>query len=156
MRTRIVRAVLALCLAALAVSCAVWLGGVAGSDVLRMALDPTLWNDASGDAGAFGGDLLPEGFGSEVLALEDSEDVRVDASACVVGFTMRGEAAGMFEKVARELEGKGWTQVDSGMPACGTFVKRDGSYQWLFVSGVQVGEDAGMVVHYDGNSNGKG
>ena len=82
--------------------------------------------------------------------------MRTDASARVVGFTTQGEAAAAFEEAAAELEGKGWTQVESGMPACGTFVKRDGTYRWLFVSGVQVGKDASMVVHYDGQLDGKG
>ena len=95
-------------------------------------------------------------FEDEALALEGREDVRADASAPVVGFTTQGEVAVAFEEAAEELEGKGWTQVESGMPACGTFVKRDGTYRWLFVSGVQVGKDASMVVHYDGQLDGKG
>ena len=82
--------------------------------------------------------------------------MRTDASARVVGFTTQGKAVAAFEEAAAELEGKGWTQVESGMPACGTFVKRDGTYRWLFVSGVQVGKDASMVVHYDGQLDGKG
>ena len=134
MRARVVRAVLALGSAAVAASCASWFGGAAGSDVLREAADPALWDGAAEATSEGGGDPAPEGFEDEALALEGREDVRADASARVVGFTTQGEAAAAFEEAAAELEGKGWTQVESGMPACGTFVKRDGTYRWLFVS----------------------
>ena len=156
MRARVVRAVLALGSVAVAASCASWFGGVAGSDVLREAADPALWDGAAEATSEDGGDPAPEGFEDEALALAGREDVRTDASARVVGFTTQGEAAAAFEEAAAELEGKGWTQVESGMPACGTFVKRDGTYRWLFVSGVQVGKGASMVVHYDGQLDGKG
>ena len=116
MRARVVRAVLALGSAAVAASCASWFGGVAGSDVLREAADPALWDGAAEATSEDGGDPAPEGFEDEALALEGRKDVRTDASARVVGFTTQGNKA---RKPVKRREAPSVGDVREGPAALG-------------------------------------
>lgn len=90
--------------------------------------------------------LLPEGFQEEVLPLAGREDVRVSGQGAVVGFLERTGAATAFAALSAELEGAGWTPVQSGRDDCGSFVKDSGRFTWLFVSCVWTGEATSVVV----------
>lgn len=90
--------------------------------------------------------LLPEGFQEEVLRLEDREDVRVAAQGPVVGFVERSDAPSAFAALSAELEAAGWASVDSGRDDCGSFVKEEGRFTWLFVSCVWSGEATSVVI----------
>ena len=90
--------------------------------------------------------LLPEGFQEEVLRLEDREDVRVAAQGPVVGFVERSDAPSAFAALSAELEAAGWASVDSGRDDCGSFVKEEGRFTWLFISCVWSGEATSVVI----------
>lgn len=158
---RFVRALLvvALVLGGVAVSGALVRANEPG--VLKEASDPALWQPsgfadvehALDEEGAPGRARAPDGFEDEVLSLHGKEDTRVDERARVVGFTMAGVSEEMFQAVSCELEALGWIRVESGLPNCGTFVKEEGSYRWLFVSCVQAGESTSVVVQYATTEN---
>lgn len=137
---RLVRAVLAIALVAAAVAAAGGAGSLVGSDVLREAL-----REASDYASASEAEL-PGGFEEEVLAVAGRAEMRADARAGLVGFTTRASAEESFAAIAKELAARGWRSVESGMPSCGTFAKEGGRHRWLFVSCVQTGEGASVVV----------
>lgn len=115
--------------------------GVAGK--LRIAADSEGASEAAA-SDALG--LLPEGFQEEVLRLEDREDVRVAAQGPVVGFVERSDAPSAFAALSAELEAAGWASVDSGRDDCGSFVKEEGRFIWLFVSCVWSGEATSVVI----------
>lgn len=115
--------------------------GVAGK--LRIAADSEGASEAAA-SDALG--LLPEGFQEEVLRLEDREDVRVAAQGPVVGFVERSDAPSAFAALSAELEAAGWASVDSGRDDCGSFVKEEGRFTWLFVSCVWSGEATSVVI----------
>ena len=105
--------------------------------------------DSGGSSEAVASDalgLLPEGFQEEVLRLEDREDVRVAAQGPVVGFVERSDAPSAFAALSAELEAAGWASVDSGRDDCGSFVKEEGRFTWLFVSCVWSGEATSVVI----------
>lgn len=89
---------------------------------------------------------LPEGFESEVLDLSQAEGLRVAAEGTVVGFSLQGDASDAFAQLSEQLQARGWSAVESGRPDCGSFVKDDGVYTWLFVSCTQVGDGVSAVL----------
>lgn len=97
--------------------------------------------------GALDTPLALEGFEEEVVPLGGRADVRVGAGGSVVGFSGQADAEREFAMLADELGRRGWTPVDSGRDDCGSFVKKDGKFTWLFVSCVQAGEATSVVVH---------
>lgn len=101
------------------------------------------------------GDEVPESFQEEILSLDGFTELRCDLDSGVVGFTAQGEAEEVFEEIEAVLEEGGWTFVESGLEACGTFVKVEGDYQWLFVSCVQVGSSTSVVVQVDSFEEGE-
>lgn len=143
-RTRLTRAIFVLGLVGVVAAGAVEASKVLTSDVFREAVNPALWEEGVSGASA----VPPPGFEGEVLTLIGRGEVRTDEGACLVGFSLGGDAARVFESVGDELAEKGWEQAGGGLPASGTFVKPNGSYQWLFVSCTQVGEETSVVVHY--------
>lgn len=129
--------------------------------VLKEASDPALWlpagfsdvEHALDGEGAVGRARAPDGFEDEVLSLHGREELRVDERACVVGFSVAGTSEETFLAVSCELEALGWIGVESGLPNCGTFVKEEGSYRWLFASCVQTGGSTSVVVQYATTEN---
>lgn len=113
------------------------------AEKLRIAADSGGASEAAA-SDALG--LLPEGFQEEVLRLEDREDVRVAAQGPVVGFVERSDAPSAFAALSAELEAAGWASVDSGRDDCGSFVKEEGRFTWLFVSCVWSGEATSVVI----------
>ena len=89
---------------------------------------------------------LPEGFESEVLDLTRVEGLRVAAGGTVIGFSLRGDAPEAFAQLSVQLQARGWLAVESGRPDCGSFVKGEGTYTWLFVSCSQVGDGVSVVL----------
>ena len=89
---------------------------------------------------------LPVGFESEVLDLSHAEGLRVAAGGTVVGFSLQGDAPEAFAQLSVQLQARGWLAVESGRPDCGSFVKGDGTYTWLFVSCSQVGDGVSVVL----------
>ena len=89
---------------------------------------------------------LPEGFESEVLDLAQVEGLRVAAGGTVVGFSLQGDASEAFAQLSTQLQANGWSAVESGRPDCGSFVKGEGTYTWLFVSCTQVGDGVSVVL----------
>ncbi|WP_232050935.1 hypothetical protein [Arabiibacter massiliensis] len=112
--------------------------------MLREAASPALWEADAAEGAA--GEALPEGFEEEALSLARRTEARVDGRAGIVGFSTEEDAAASFAAIAEELAAKGWEGVESGVPSCGTFVKGEGRHRWLFVSCVQVGGGASVVV----------
>lgn len=154
MRTRALRAcaaLLALALLILAVEAA---GRASRPGALREAADPLLWGGAGSalqaldDAGDAAAETVeaPPSFEEEVLSLKGRADARVDEQGDVAGFSVKASADDAFTAVSFELEAKGWTRVDSGAAACGTFVKERGAYRWAFASCVQAGAATCVVV----------
>ena len=88
-------------------------------------------------------------FQDEALTLVGREELLCEPESGLVGFVVAGDAGDAFEGIRDELEGKGWSMVDSGLDACATFVKDEGVYDWLFVSCVQVGDSACVVVQVE-------
>lgn len=91
---------------------------------------------------------LPEKFEAEVFACGSRRDVRVDERSRVVGFAALLPAQDEFGALCNELAEKGWVRAGKGAAAGGTFVKATGRYRWVFVSCVQVGAAASVVVNY--------
>lgn len=114
------------------------------AEKLRIAADSEGASSESAASDALG--LLPEGFQEEVLRLEGREDVRVAAQGPVVGFVERSDAPSAFAALSAELEAAGWASVNSGRDDCGSFVKEEGRFTWLFVSCVWSGEATSVVI----------
>lgn len=89
---------------------------------------------------------VPEGFEEETVGLAGKSQVRVAAGGSVIGFVEEGDADELFSSLSRELQDKGWREVDSGLGGCGSFVKGSGRFTWLFVSCVQSGDDVSAVI----------
>lgn len=104
---------------------------------------------ASLDSSDGADDEVPESFQEEVLSTAGREDLRCDASAGIVGFSEEGSAEEVFAQLSAELAEKGWTGVESGLDAAGTFVKGDGDHRWLYLSCVQVGDSTSVVAQVE-------
>lgn len=112
--------------------------------------DPTEWGESFSWTEAYG-HALPEGFASEVLALE-GVDVTVSDQGPVVGYRAEGDPETSMAKVRDELAGKGWIAVESGTAALQTFVKESGRYRWASVSCTHVGGATSVVVTVKGET----
>lgn len=156
MRVRALRA----CAVVVAVVLAAALGGgfeeASGSGVLRelseLALrgagEERLGLEALAPATACEPDVPPS-FEEELLALEGRADVRADARAGIAGFTVEEPPDQAFSELSSELEAKGWSRVESGAAACGTFAKNEGPYRWAFASCVGSGTATCVVVQVE-------
>lgn len=113
---------------------------------MTMASDDAGFDTGSSDASA----PVPEGFQDEVLSLEGREDVRVGADGTVVGFVDRADAQAAFASLKGELEETGWTAIGSGRDDCGSFVKDEGRFTWLFASCVPSGSATSVVISIAG------
>lgn len=115
-------------------------------------IDMTMASDDAGfDTGSSAASApVPEGFQDEVLSLEGREDVRVGADGTVVGFVDRAGAQEAFASLRGELEDTGWTAIDSGRDDCGSFVKDEGRFTWLFASCVPTGSATSVVISIAG------
>lgn len=102
------------------------------------------WDDSFSWTAEYG-QALPEGFASEVLALEGI-DAMVSERGPVVGYCVDDVPEGAKALVENELTGKGWTAVESGSDVLQTFVKGSGCYRWASVSYTCVGEAMSVVV----------
>lgn len=80
------------------------------------------------------GHELPEGFKDEVLDPEGDE-VFVTDEGRVVGIMYPYAPEEALGLVADELRLRGWKEVESGNPRMVSFVKEEGAYHWLFLSG---------------------
>lgn len=103
-------------------------------------------DENSTDSRGYEGRLL-EGFQEEVVSLGSRSSVRVGAEGSVVGFVEQGLATEAFSALASDLQERSWRTVDSGRSDCGSFVKEEGSFTWLFVNCVQVGEETSVVIY---------
>lgn len=141
-RRRMVCLAIALCIA-----------GILGLDAVLRPPAPDVMAEAASlpvafdaEAGRGSLDALPEGFEAEALPLAGRDEVRIDATGRVIGFSMAAGPEAAFASLARELEGRGWTPVASGMDAAGSFVKKEGKMTWLFVSCTGVAGQTSAVV----------
>lgn len=96
----------------------------------------------------------PDRFEDEVVSLVGRGDVHVGARGRVVGFCCDKSPEAAFLEVAGILEGRGWTAVESGLAASGSFVKEEGAYTWAFVSCVQSGSATSVVVQCEAQDEG--
>ena len=126
--------------------------------VAHEALAGDVW--AAGDTGSLldearragrpgGGANAPPSFSAEALDVSGVQGVRFDRASRTVGFLRDEGAQDAFAACRAELEGKGWRCAESGMPSMATFAKPDGTYRWLALSCVQVGDKASVVVQYE-------
>lgn len=153
MRTRTARACAVVAVALLAAALAGGFGGASDFGVLREATELSLW-DADDEASRFDAFVdapacvpdAPPSFEEELFALEGRVDVRADARAGIVGFAVEEPVDRAFALLSSELKAKGWTCVQSGAAACGTFVKREGAHRWAFASCVRSGAATCVVV----------
>lgn len=153
-RRRMVCLAIALCIA-----------GILGLDAALRASAPDVMAEAVSlpaergtSAGQGSLEALPEGFEAEALPLDGRDEVRIDATGCVIGFSMADAPEAAFASLTRELEGRGWTPVASGMDAAGSFIKKEGKMTWLFVSCTGVAGQTSAVVQCapEGKSSGQG
>lgn len=153
---RVLRAV-AIIGAAIAICCAI--------DAARHLLRPSIASsaleaisdesaaDVQGAGAQAAHAALPEGFGEEVLDVSQAHALKVAADGAVVGFTEQGRAQSVFADLGERLAANGWEAVDSGRGDCGTFVKDEGRFTWLFVSCTQVSYAVSVVIQsLPGNS----
>lgn len=89
---------------------------------------------------------VPEGFEREVVALAGRSEVRAAAQGEVVGYVESMSADQAFSRLSDELAGKGWVAVDGGEATCGTFLKSEGRFRWLFATCTQAGDAAAVVL----------
>lgn len=113
---------------------------------MTMASDDAGFDTGSSDASV----PVPEGFQDEVLSLEGREDVRVGADGTVVGFVDRADTQEAFASLRGELEDAGWTAIGSGRDDCGSFVKDEGRFTWLFARCVPTGSVTSVVISIAG------
>lgn len=156
MRVRALRACTVVAAVMLAAAFAGGFEGASGSGVLRKASELSL-RDVGGEA--LGLEALasvparepdvPPSFEEELVALEGRADVRADARAGIVGFTVEEPPDRAFSELSSELEAKGWSCVESGAAACGTFARNEGSYRWAFASCVRSGTATCVVVQVE-------
>lgn len=129
------------------------LAGLAASDAFGQAMQPSVLGEVAAWDGVSSAErsvqvALPRGFEDEVLAVADERELAVDERGRVVGFVRSRESEQAFSSVAEELERGGWTHVPSGWAACGSFVKGEGAYRWVFVACVEAGGATSVVVQY--------
>lgn len=77
---------------------------------------------------------LPEGFKDELLDPGERE-VFVSDEGRVVGVMYPSAPEEAVRLVSDELRLRGWKRVESGNPRMLSFVKKEGSYRWLFLLG---------------------
>ncbi len=150
MRKRLRWACVVVAVALLAVFAIEVVWKLAQTGTLQEATNPALWEEEgeriegmlvdSGQAAA-----LPQAFEEEVGTLEEYSEVRVDDRGGIVGFTVDRGSDETSTSIASELEEKGWTAM-AGEAGCTSFVKSEGSYRWLFVSCVPVGNATSVVM----------
>ena len=117
-----------------------------GSEAGRIAFEE-IAGDREGDRSAEERNRdMPEGFEEEVLSMEGKSAVRVGAEGSVVGFSVSQDASAAFSDLSAELVAHGWQPVGSGRGDCGTFLKSEGRFTWLFASCIQVGSGTSVVI----------
>lgn len=111
------------------------------TDVLAVSADGLLGRGGADAATGFASSVLgeighepPEGFKDEVLDPEGRE-VFVSDEGRVVGVIYPNALEEALGLVADELRFRGWKEVESGNPRMVSFVKKVGTYRWLFLSG---------------------
>lgn len=92
----------------------------------------------------------PEWFAQEVLSLEGAYDVMAEDAWSIVGFSQRGSASAVEACLREELEQRGWVLMESGAEGLVTGIKEGGCCQWLWMSAIEVGEEASVVVQVSG------
>lgn len=91
------------------------------------------------------GHELPGGFKDELLDPEGHE-VFVSDEGCVVGVMYPNAPEEALGLVADELRFRGWKEVESGDPRMVSFVKKEGTYRWLFLSGEGSQEETCVTI----------
>ncbi len=138
---------------------------VAASGVVEHAMRPSMASEAASAFGASDASIsealdegkedgparLPASFHAEVGVGAEATSVRVDDAAKIVSYVTGGFADQVFEGVRGRLEDNGWHAVESGLATCGSFVKEEGAYRWLFVACLDVADGTSVVLHYQTN-----
>ncbi len=153
MRVRALRSCAIVAVALLAVALAGGFGGASGTGVLREASDLSIRSVGEGSPSFMSSagtptcqSDAPVSFEEELFTLDGRDDLRVDARAGIVGFTVEDPIDRAFAQLSSELEAKGWSRVGSGSSAYGTFVKSGGAYRWALASCVRSGTATCVVV----------
>lgn len=124
-----------------------WHGATGAQELVAAAQESLTTQEGSSDRAGDAAAQLPDGFQEEVLDVGSRAELRVGADGSVVGFTEQGNAAEVYSALKQDLEGRSWREAESGRDDCGSFVKDGGSFTWLFVSCVQVGDAASVVIY---------
>ena len=154
MRVRTWRASLIVAAAVLAMSFAGSVESAAKSGVLHEALEPSLWGFGEEtfnlveilDGPSVQSPDVPSLFEEEVLALDGRIDLRTNTRAGLVGFAVKESPEQAFTLLTSELEGKGWSHIESGSEMCATFAKAGGTYHWVYLSCVRSATVTCVVV----------
>lgn len=96
-------------------------------------------------------DSIPQNYLDEVInpASINANDVKVDKSEKIVGFSLSDDAECSFARVKNVLVDKGWKNVESGSSTSSSFYKDEGNYSWLFLNCISVGGETSVVLTVD-------
>ena len=89
---------------------------------------------------------VPEFFQSEIGMPAGAQNVRVDATASVIGWDMTGGSQVVLEAFIKQMENKGWSSVPLGGVCGATFLKDEGQYRWALVSCSQFDSTTSVVL----------
>ncbi len=110
-----------------------------GADLDQLCEDKTAAYDVQ---------TVPPGFEAEVIALGGYQEVRVDKTTHLVGFTSLLASDEVRLQIDEELKNNQWIKANTTEQPCDNYVKHEGVYRWLLIRFVQVGSCTSVVMQY--------
>lgn len=98
-------------------------------------------------------DSLPDGFREEVIDPEklDAQNLKVGIEGKVIGFIVKAYADEVSEVFRNLLKSGNWKETESGNKLETTFTKKDGEYNWLYLSCSPMGKETSVVITLENN-----
>lgn len=148
MQKRMWRAVGILCAVFLLVGLSALVEGSASSSGYALqAADSLLFGD-----GILGDDAATlkqkPSFMNEIGLPPQAYEVRFQEDVSTVGYLVPQSLSEFYPYLFSALRVRGWEEVESNLVGTGTFVKATGTYQWLFVTCVDVADACSVVLQY--------
>lgn len=97
---------------------------------------------------------LPPEFESEVVRLDDFQEIRADAKTNLVGFSSPLACDELRLRVGKELSENHWIKTNTTELPCDSYIKQEGVYRWLLVRYTQVGSLTSVVMQYQTREKG--
>lgn len=87
-------------------------------------------------------------FMNEIGLPSEAYEVKFQEDLHTIGYIVPQSLNEFYPQLFSALRVRGWEEVSSDLVGTGTFVKKSGTYQWLFVTCVDVADVCSVVLQY--------